>query len=463
MRRSFIPAALALVAACGGGGSGSPPDGAAVVQPPQTATPAPAQTSTAAAAIRAAARPITGSDQDHADILAAAQPARRIMLGESTHGTHQFYRERARISERLIQDQGAQAIAIEGEWTAAWRVNLYVRGLGSDRSADAALSSFTEFPYWMWPNTAFRDFVERVRAINLTRPAEQRVGIYGMDVYDLFDAADFVVAELQRIDPAAADRARTQYRCFESYGRSTNAYGEATRSRSRSCEDEAEAVVAEVARIPRPSGVEAAERHFGLQRSAASVAAAEEYFREAYTGSESWNLRDRRMEQTVEAIAAHGEALAGRPGKVVAWAHNSHMGDARATSVAASGEWNLGQLMRERHGEGALLVGFFTASGTVMAAPEWDATGRVYSVRDPLPGSHEALFQEAGIPAFSLVLRGNSAVSTPLAGSMLQRAIGVIYRPESERQSHYFNARLPQQFDALVFFGTSEAVTPIGR
>ena len=452
MRPALATLALAWLAACGGSGRGTVPGTGGGVQAPTTTS---SSRQSTVAAVQAAARPIAGTEQDYADLLAAAQDARRIMLGESTHGTLQHYRERARISERLIADQNAQAILIEGEWSAAWRVNLYVRGMSGDTSADAALAGFTDFPRWMWPNTTFRDFVERVRAINLARPAEQRVGIYGMDVYDMFDAADFVLAELQRIDPAAAGRARAQYRCFARYSRSTTAYGEATRNPARSCKEEAEAVVAEVRRIPRPAGAEPAERHFGLQRSAASVAAAEEYFRAAYTGSGSWNLRDRRMADTVDAAAAHGEALAGRPGKVVAWAHNSHMGDARATSAAARGELNLGQVMRERHGDAALLVGFFAATGTVMAAEEWEAAGRVYTLRPPIAGSHEALFKQTGLAAFSLVLRGNAALADAVGAAMPQRAVGVIYRPDTELQSHYFDARLPRQFDAAVFFAAS--------
>jgi len=452
--------ALTLLTGCApqpmGGGQ------VAAAAPDARAT-APADPGAAASALRAAVRPIIGSNQDHADLLAAAEPARFILLGESTHGTEQFYRERARLSERLVAEQGAVGIAIEGEWSATWRLNLYVRGLGSDRSAGEALRGFTEFPRWMWPNTAFRDFVERLRAINLARPAEQRVGLYGMDVYDLFDAADFVVAELRRTNPAAAGRARAGYRCFSRYNRRIEAYGEATRDARRSCEEEAAAVLAEVSRLPRPDGAEAAERHFAVIRSAASVAAAEEYFREAYTGTESWNLRDRRMADTVDAIAAHGQALSGRPGKVLAWAHNSHVGDARATSAVARGELNLGQVMRERHGEAAFLVGFFTSSGNVYAASDWGESGRVRAVRAPRPGSHEAVFQQAGVPAFSLVLRGNEALKTALAEPMLQRAIGVIYRPESELQSHYFTARLPQQFDAAIFFAASDAVTPLRR
>jgi erythromycin esterase-like protein len=297
----------------------------------------------------------------------------------------------------------------------------------------------------------------------MARPAAERVGLYGMDVYDLFEAADTVVAHLSKADPAGAERARAQYRCFDRYKKDMHSYGEATRNPKRSCRAAAEAVLGQVRRLPKPADPVLAETHFGLMRSAASVAAAEEYFRVTYTGSLSWNARDRRMAETVEAVAAHAAALSGRQGKVVTWSHNSHAGDARATSAANRGELTLGQLMRERHGNAAFLIGFFTRSGTVMAAPEWDQPGRVYDVRPGLPESHSGLFHTIGRPSFSLLMRGNADVSRALAGPILQRAIGVIYRPESERQSHYFDAGLSRQFDAAIFFDRSRAVTAIRR
>jgi erythromycin esterase-like protein len=313
----------------------------------------------------------------------------------------------------------------------------------------------------MWGNTDFRDFVERLRTYNMARPAAERVGLYGLDVYDLSEAADAVVAYLKQADPAAAGRSRSQYRCFAPYRGDTHAYGLATRRPSASCREEAEAVLAEVRRLPRPADPVAAETHFGAVRSAASVVAAEEYFRVSYTGSLSWNARDRRMAETVDEIAAHAAALSGRPGKIVTWSHNTHTGDARATSAANRGELSLGQLMRQRHGDAAFLIGFFTYTGTVMAAPEWDRPGRAYDIRLALEGSHSWLFHQTGIPNFSLLLRGNAAVSRGLAEPMLQRAIGVIYAPQTERQSHYFDARLSEQFDAAIFFNRSSAVTPI--
>jgi erythromycin esterase-like protein len=399
------------------------------------------------------------AEGDYDDIMAAIGDARFVLLGESTHGTHEYYRERARISERLIRERGFNAILIEGDWSPTFRVNLYVRGLGTDSSAEQALAGYTRFPRWMWGNRDFRNFVERVHAYNLTLPAERRVGIYGMDVYDIFDAADAAVAYLRGIDPAAAHRTERQYDCFDPYKEDTAAYGASTRS-GRSCKDEAAAAQAEVQRIARPSGAAEAEAHFAAQGAAASVVAGEEYFRTAYTGSLAWNVRDKRMAQNVEATAEHLSALSGQPGKAVTWSHNSHTGDARATFAANCGELNLGQLMRQRHGNSAFLLGFLTYGGTVMAAPEWDQPGQVYTVRPALSESYSGLFHTLGIPNFSLLLRGNAELKTLLGQPRLQRAIGVIYAPQTERQSHYFDAHLSEQFDAVIYFDQTTAVTP---
>jgi erythromycin esterase-like protein len=414
-------------------------------------------------AVKKAARPISGAASDHSEILAATAGASRILLGESTHGTHEYYRERGRLTERLIREQGVNALAIEGDWSATQRVNLYVRGLGPDRSAEQALRGYTSFPAWMWGNGDFRDFVERLRALNLERPAAQRVGLYGMDVYDLFDAADSVQAYLKRTAPEAARRAARHYRCFESFGRDRWAYGTATRDPRKACRTQAQAVLAEVRRLPVPADPVEAEIRFAAVRSAASVAAAEEYFRTASAGSLAWNVRDRHMADNVDEIAGHVAAIAGRPGKLVMWAHNSHVGDARATSAADRGELNLGQLMRQRHGEAAFLIGFLSHSGTVFAAPEWDSPGRRYDLRTALPGSHSALFHAAGLPAFSLLIRGNAALSRALGEPMQQRAVGVVYSPSNERSAHYFRARLAAQFDAIIYFDRSRAVAPLRR
>jgi erythromycin esterase-like protein len=449
--KSAALALLALAARSAGAG----PAGAAANA---SAAPVPAGSE---AAIRTAARPITGAETDYADILAAAGNARRVLLGESTHGTREYYRERARISQRLVRDHGVNGIAIEADWSPTWRVNQYIRGLGSDRSAEEAMRGYSRFPRWMWSNAEFRDFLERLRALNMERPPEQRVGLYGMDVYDLHDAAGAVVAYLRSADREGARRAKRSYDCFDRY-KTTHDYGEATR-RGTSCAKQAEAALAEVRRVPRPKDPEAAERHFAAVRSAASVRGAEEYFRTAYAGSLAWNVRDQRMAENVEEIAQHLEALTGRPGRVVMWSHNTHSGDARATFAANRGELNLGQLMRQRHGDAAFLIGFFSYAGTVMAAPEWDMPGRVYDMRPALPESYSALFHATGTPAFSLLIRGHPEVTRVVRGPMLERAIGVVYHPQSERQSHYFEAELAEQFDAAIYFDRSKAVTPLRR
>ena len=431
-------------------------DGAAQGEAPTTKADAAAASGWAKLAV-----PVAGEPSDHDPIVQSARDARFVLLGESTHGTHEYYRERGRISERLIRDLGFGAVAIEGDWSSTARVNRYVRGLGTDRSAEQALSGYRNFPQWMWRNAEFRDYIERLRTFNLGQPPERRIGVYGMDVYDLFDAQETVIAYLRRADPAAAGRVQRHYRCFAPYNRSSHAYGEAARRESRSCEDESAAVVAEVRRLPRPEAPAEAEEHFAAVRAAASVAGGEAYFRTVYAGSLAWNVRDQRMAQTLEDIAEHVGRLSGRPGKVVAWAHNTHMGDARATDAANRGELNIGQLMRQRHGNAAFLVGFFSYTGSVFAAPEWDAPGRVYQMRPALPASYSDIFHRSGLPAFSLILRGDKDLSRQFGEPRLQRAIGVIYRPETERLSHYFDARLSDQFDAVLFFDRSKAVTPL--
>jgi erythromycin esterase-like protein len=413
------------------------------------------------AVVRQAAIPIQNRPSDYDALVAGTRGATRILLGESTHGTHEFYRERGRITQRLVREAGVNAIAIEGDWSPTYRVNLYVRGLGSDRSARDALRGFTRFPKWMWPNGDFAQFIEQLRAHNLTLPANRRVGLYGMDVYDMYEAGDAVLERLGALDAAAAKRARVQYRCFAGYGRNTHTYGEYARRQRGSCREEAAAVLAEVRRLPRPRSAEAAEAHFAAVRAASSVVAAEEYFRTVYEGANAWNVRDRRMEETVEAIAAHVQALTGQPGKVVMWSHNTHSGDARATFAAARGELNLGQLMKQRHGARAFLVGFLTHAGTVYAAPEWDQPGRRYQLRPALPGSFSELFHRTRLPSFMLMLTGNPRTEAHFSRPALERAVGVIYVPDREREAHYFDAVLAEQFDAVIFFDRTQAVQPI--
>jgi erythromycin esterase-like protein len=408
----------------------------------------------------AAATPLTGDPSDYDRVVVAAAEARFVLLGESTHGTREYYVERARITERLVREQGFGAVIIEGDWPETERVNRYVRGLSSDRTAEEALSGFSRFPTWMWRNNEFRDLIERLRAHNLSQPVERRVGVYGMDVYNLSEASDAVVAWLSRNDPASADKARRHYRCFAPYRGDLQAYGAATRRPQRSCETAAAAVLADMRARPRPSDPIAAEAQFSALRHAASVVGAEAYYRAVYAGAYSWNVRDRAMTQTIEEIADHVGAASGGEGRVVVWAHNSHLGDARATEKARAGEINIGQLLRERHAGKAFSLGFLTDRGTVMAATEWDRPGRVRNVTPALEDSHAGVLRRLGVGPSLVMLKGQQLPAS-LAKARLQRMIGVIYRPDMEREAHYFQVDLQRQFDAVAFVPETRAVTPL--
>jgi erythromycin esterase-like protein len=282
-----------------------------------------------------------------------------------------------------------------------------------------------------------------------------------MDVYDLYDAIREVEEYLARVNGAAFEEVRRNYRCFSAYNRNNHTYGVAAADPKRSCREEAASVVARVRALSAPAGLEAQDKHFSAVQAAESVASAETYFRTTYSGANAWNERDRSMARTVEEIASHVQRRSGRPGKVVMWSHNTHSGDARATSAAQQGELNLGQLMKQQHGKRALTVGYFSYSGQVFAAPEWDQPGRVYQMRQALPGSYSHLFHRTGFPAFLLLMDEGSDAARLLATMRLQRAIGVIYVPTRERQAHYFDASLSRQFDAAIFYDRTSAVQPL--
>jgi erythromycin esterase-like protein len=432
--RIIFPALLAL-AACG-------------------ETTGPGEPDAAVETVRQAALPLRGTATDHDPLLAAVGDARFVLLGEATHGTHEFYAERARISRRLIDERGFAAIVVEGEWPASRRVNQYVRGQGSDAAPEAALSGFTEFPYWMWRNTVVRDLIRDLRALNAGRPAAARVGFYGMDVYSLYPSMDDAVAYLSRVDPAAADRARTRYACFAAHNRTPERYASATATNpAASCATFAAAQLQEMEQ--RAASASADPELFDAVQSARVVRSAEEFYRtSAFGGHAAWNARDRHMAETLAALSTHLEAR-GQSGRIAVWAHNTHVGDARATEMGAQGQLTVGQLMRERGG--AFLLGFTTYEGEVTAATFWGGPGLETALRPALPESFANLFHQTGIESFLLVLRGSPAAPA-LREQRLERAVGVIYAPRTERQSHYFSARLADQFDAVIHVDRTTAV-----
>lgn len=420
--------------------------------------------------IREASFPLDGRADDYDALLDGIGDARVVLLGEATHGTREFYRERTRITRRLIEERGFDAVAVEADWPDAYRVNRWVRGDSEDADADEALAGFRRFPAWMWRNTEVVDFVRWLREHNAARAAEnERVGFYGLDLYSLFGSIEAVLAYLGETDPEAAHRARERYACFDHFGRDAQSYGQsAGLELAPSCEAEVVDQLLEMrrraAKAARRGNDGERDDAFAAEQNALVVRDAEAYYRTLYRGhAASWNLRDGHMADVLRALVDHLRAGGGR-GRVVVWAHNSHVGDARATEVAERGELNVGQLVRERFGDAAVNVGFTTHAGTVTAASSWGGPAERKRVRPSLPESYETVFHQAGPPRDFLLLPGEAGRATQrLARPHLERAIGVIYLPRTERQSHYFHARLPAQFDAVIHIDQTHAVEPLER
>jgi erythromycin esterase-like protein len=416
--------------------------------------------------VREAAQPLAGAD--YGGLLERIGDARFVLLGEATHGTQEFYRERAEITKRLVLEKGFNAVAVEGDWPDAYRVDRYVRGLGSDADANAALAGFQRFPTWMWRNIEVLNFVEWLRAHNDTISLiEMNVGFYGLDLYSLYSSIEAVLGYLDKVDPEGARRARYRYACFDQFNEDTQAYGYAAGfGVAKSCEN---AVIQQLVEL-RERAVEyasrdgrtAADEFFFAEQNARLVKNAEEYYRSMFGARESsWNLRDRHMADTLEHLGDFLERQ-GKAARIVVWEHNSHLGDARATEMGERGEINVGQLVRERYKEQAVLIGFSTYHGTVTAASDWDEPAERKRVLPALAGSYEALLHEAGTPRYWLDLR-DERLEGLRKPRRLERAIGVVYRPETERLSHYFYADLPAQFDVILHFDETRAVEPLER
>lgn len=417
--------------------------------------------------VRDSAHPLTGSSGDYDGLLDFIGDRRFVLLGEASHGTHEFYRERAQITKRLIQEKGFTAIAVEADWPDAYRVNRYVRGQNADTDAAEALSGFKRFPAWMWRNADVLDFIGWLRAYNDSLPSgATKAGFYGLDLYSLHTSIEAVLNYLDKVDPEGANRARQRYACFEHFGEDPQEYGySAGLGLSHTCESEVVSQLVELqksaAEYARRDGRVAADDFFYAEQNARLVKDAEQYYRTMFRGRvSSWNLRDTHMSETLNSLAEHFRRQR-QPGKFVVWAHNSHLGDARATQMGRAGEWNVGQLVRESHPGDCILIGFTTHSGTVTAAADWGAPAERKQIRPGRPGSYEALFHETGVPSFALTLPRGSHVAQGLRPSMLERAIGVIYLPESELASHYFQARISDQFDAVIHFDWTRAVEPL--
>ena len=427
---------------------------------------------TEVAAIRAEAVPVAEGASADDMLFDLVGDAHLVLIGEASHGTGEFYAARAQMTRRLIEERGFCAVAAEADWPDAYRVNRYVRGRGEDAMAEEALRGFERFPTWMWRNAAVLDFTGWLRGHNdrLGRDERAKAGFYGLDLYSLYRSVHEVITYLDRVDPAAAARARQRYACFDHFSDDdAQVYGFAAAfGAGEPCEHEVVEQLVDLQRhaleYARRDGLLAADEAFYTEQNARVVRAAEEYYRAMFSGRvSSWNLRDRHMADTLNALASHLGRQRGTPAKIVVWAHNSHLGDARATETSASGELNLGQLVRERHAGNCRLVGFTTYTGTVTAASHWEGPAERKWVRPALADSIEELFHEVGEKEFLLRFGAAPRSADALRSGRLQRAIGVIYRPETERRSHYFRARVPDQFDALIHIDETRAVEPLER
>jgi erythromycin esterase-like protein len=420
---------------------------------------------------------LTGESIDYDRLLESVGDADFVLLGDATHGSHELYLERARITRRLIAECGFRAVVVEADWPDARRVNDYVAGVGLDADATSALGDFTRFPHWLWRNTVVRDFVEWLREHNTSRPSERQAGFYGLDLYSLTASIDAVVSYLDRTDPQAAERARARYACFDHVGSRGQLYAEAVADDpTGSCEEQVVEQVMEMlgARIGpagerrtadgrgRAGGPGAiVDEAFNASQNARLVRDAERYSRALWDGrTTSWNLRDEHMADTVDALALHlGDPV--RPARIVVWAHNSHLGDARASEMAERGEHSVCGLLRDRHPGRVAAIGLSTATGTVTAAEHWGGPPQTMALRPPLEGSVERLLHQVGGGGPLLVPLGERQIDDRLRETRLERAVGAVYRPTAEIFCHYMRVRPAERFDALIHVDETHALRPL--
>lgn len=412
-----------------------------------------------AQAIARAALPLPALDDARfAEPFDRFASARVVLLGEASHGTSEFYRARAAITRRLIERHGFNIVAVEADWPDASVVNRFVRGLPPGAHAETA---FQRFPTWMWRNAEVAEFLGWLRDWNASWPPGAQVGFYGLDLYNLNASIGAVLDYLDRVDPEAAAVARERYGCLTPWSEAPQTYGRMALSAGYApCEDAVVRTLRDLLCRKLDYAAADGEQFLDASQNARLVRNAERYYRAMYYGAaESWNLRDTHMFETLETLLS-----AWPDAKAVVWAHNSHIGDASRTEMGqVRGELNLGQLCRERFGAQAALIGFGTHAGTVACASDWDAPMEVKPVKPSLPGSYERLAHESGRERFLLDLRSqaDTQLRQALLRPRLERFIGVIYRPETERWSHYAECALPEQFDGYVWFDATTAVTPL--
>jgi protein-L-isoaspartate(D-aspartate) O-methyltransferase len=440
------------------GQEGWAPDSGFPLQREPALRPAKEPERTLAGAIANCCEPFDSIDTvDLGALLERIGDARVVLLGEATHGTSEFYRMRDRISRELISRKGFSFVAIEGDWPDAARIDHYVRHIEFPPSEWTA---FARFPQWMWRNNEVRAFVDWMRTHNTEIEPQKRAAFHGLDLYSLYNSIRSVLKYLDEVDPETARTARERYGCLTPWQMDPATYGRAAITGAyRTCEEEVVRMLRDILHKHRAYAEHDGERFLDVLQNARLVASAERYYRVMYYGSrESWNLRDQYMFETLRTLLA----FHGSESKAIVWAHNSHVGDAAATEMSSRGEFNIGHLCRKEFGDAVYSIGFGTNSGTVAATSDWDGPLEIKTVRPAIPESYEWLCHASGLPRFMLGLRDQlpAKLHKELSKPRLERAIGVIYRPETELASHYFHAVLPSQFDEYIWFDESQAVTP---
>ena len=407
--------------------------------------------------IRETSHPLRSSE-DSDPLMDRIGDARCVLLGEASHGTHEYYEWRARISERLIREKDFSFIAVEGDWPDCYEINRYIKGYpDSGTNAREALRAFDRWPTWMWANEEVADLAERLRRHNDGLPPDEKVGFFGLDVYSLRESLDELIKFLRRVDPDAVPAARRAYKCFEPYAGDPQEYAWATAFVPTSCQEEVLAMLLEI-RERAPEHEDDPEAHFDADQNALVVKNAESYYRAMLGGSaESWNVRDRHMAETLERLMRHH----GPDAKAIVWEHNTHIGDARFTDMADAGMVNVGQLAREHWGEeNVVLVGLGSHRGSVIAAQEWGAPMKRMLVPEARPGSWENILHLAH-GADSLLVFGDEVNGNGLLEPRAHRAIGVVYNPAHERFGNYVPTVLPRRYDAFLYFDETQALRPL--
>ncbi|HEY0868086.1 MAG TPA: erythromycin esterase family protein [Fimbriimonas sp.] len=394
--------------------------------------------------------------------LGQVAESRYVLLGEASHGTHEYYAWRSKISRRLIEEKGFRFIAVEGDWPACYEINRYVKGWSDASTAYEVLSQFDRWPTWMWANWEVVELAEWLRDYNRRLPGARKVGFYGLDVYSLWESIEAVLRHLQENHPHALPQAHEALQCFEPFNRDVQTYAWSTRVTPDDCEEEVVGLLRSMRSLPAMYPDDP-ESHFNAEQNAEVAVGAERYYRAMMAASnESWNIRDTHMADTLDRLVAYHEGRHGGPCKAVVWEHNTHIGDARATDMAAAGMTNIGQIARERHlDDGVVLAGFGSYEGSVVAGESWGAPMEKMQVPKARDGSWEQLFHDAagGEDRFldTRALLGDQRFRAPRG----HRAIGVVYHPERERYGNYVPTDLPLRYDAFFFIDETQALHPL--